>query len=99
MEQQKTSIGVKDRIKEPRRFQVIIHNDDFTPMDFVVMVLSTVFFKSAEDAEQLMLDVHNKGKGVAGIYPYDIAETKRRKAVAMARGEGYPLRLSLQPAE
>ncbi len=99
MEQQKTSINIKDRIREPRRFKVIIHNDDFTPMDFVVMILSTIFFKSADEAERLMLDVHNTGKGIAGIYPYDIAETKRRKAVTLARGEGYPLRLSLQPAD
>lgn len=99
MEQQKTSISVKDRVCEPRRFIVVIHNDDFTPMEFVVMILSTIFFKSPAEAERLMLDVHNNGSGIAGIYPYDIAETKRRKAVNLARKEGYPLRLTLQPAD
>ena len=84
-------------IKEPRRYKVYIHNDDFTTMDFVVMVLKVVFFKSQEDATSLMLKVHHSDKAVVGIYTYDIAVSKVRKATQMARDEGYPLRLSVQP--
>lgn len=92
-ERQKTSI------KEPRRYKVIIHNDDFTTMDFVVKVLKVVFFLSEENAEALMLQVHHSNKAVVGIYTYDIAVTKAQKATAMAREEGFPLRLTVEPEE
>jgi len=84
-------------IKEPRRFKVIIFNDDFTTMDFVVKVLQTVFFKSAAEAERLMLQVHHSQKAVVGVYTYDIAVSKVNKATRMARAEGYPLRLTVEP--
>lgn len=91
--------GLRERLKEPKRYKVILHNDDFTTMDFVVMVLAVVFHKSEADAERIMLDVHRHGQGVAGIYTYDIAATKAQKATQMARGEGFPLRLSVQPVD
>lgn len=101
MEQQqtKTNSGYRERVDldEPRRFRVILHNDDFTTMDFVVKVLRTVFFKSDIEAEALMLQVHNTGKAVVGVYPYDIAQSKKQKATAMARAEGFPLRITCQP--
>lgn len=101
MEKQQSSSREKERIelKEPRRYKVIIHNDDFTTMDFVVMVLKTVFFKSASESEQLMLHVHQKGSAVVGVYSYDIARSKVHKATDMARQEGFPLRLSITPEE
>ena len=85
--------------REPRRYKVIIYNDDFTTMEFVVMVLKQVFLKSEEEAQALMLQVHHSDKAVVGIYSYDIAVSKVRKATNMARGQGYPLRLTVEPAE
>jgi len=86
-------------IKEPKRYKVIIYNDDFTTMDFVVMVLKQVFFKSEEEANALMLRVHHSDKAVVGIYTYDIAVSKARKAMSMAREQGFPLRLTVEPEE
>lgn len=101
MEQQQTSIREKERtnLKEPRRYKVIFHNDDFTTMDFVVKVLTLIFFKSEAEAETLMMAVHKKGQAIVGIYSYDMAVSKVNKATAMAREEGYPLRLTYSPAE
>ena len=90
-ERHNTNIG------EPRRFKVIIYNDDFTTMDFVVKVLRVVFFKTAAEAEQMMLLVHRTGQAVVGIYTYDIAKSKVRKAIDMAREENFPLRLVYKP--
>lgn len=89
----------RTNLKEPRRYKVIIYNDDFTTMEFVVLVLKQVFFKSEEDANALMLKVHHSDKAVVGIYTYDIAVSKARKATAMAREQGYPLRLTVEPEE
>ena len=89
----------KNDLKEPRRYKVIIHNDDFTTMEFVVEVLKTVFFFSNEKAETLMLQVHHSNKAVVGIYTYDIAVSKANKATNMARTQGFPLRLSVEPEE
>lgn len=97
----KEQTAVRDRthtnLREPRRYRVIIYNDDFTTMDFVVLVLTSVFFKSAEDAEALMLKVHKSGSAVVGIYSYDVAISKVRKATMMAREENFPLRLECKP--
>jgi len=84
-------------LREPRRYKVTIYNDDFTEMDFVVKVLVEVFFKPHDEAVTLMMDVHKSGKAVVGIYSYDIALSKVQKAVAMARNEGFPLRLTCEP--
>jgi ATP-dependent Clp protease adaptor protein ClpS len=84
-------------LREPRRYKVIIYNDDFTTMEFVVTVLVQVFLKSEEEAEALMLQVHHSDKAVVGIYSYDIAVSKTRKATSMAREQGYPLRLTVEP--
>ena len=89
----------KNNLKEPRLYKVIIHNDDFTTMDFVVEVLKTVFYYSNEKAESLMLQVHHANKAVVGIYTYDIAVSKANKAINMAREKGFPLRLTVEPEE
>ena len=89
----------KNNLKEPRRYKVIIHNDDFTTMEFVVEVLKTVFYLSNEKAEELMLQVHHANKAVVGIYTYDIAVSKANKAIYMAREKGFPLRLTVEPEE
>ena len=84
MEQQQSSFKEKERIelREPRRFKVTIYNDDFTTMEFVVKVLTTVFYKSSAEAETLMLQVHKSNSAVVGIYSYDIATPKYRKPPA-----------------
>ncbi len=88
---------IKSRIKEPRQYQVLIYNDDFTPMDFVVEVLVEVFDKEEAAAVSMMLDVHRGNYAVAGIYPRDIAATKAAQAVQWARSEGYPLKVEAVP--
>lgn len=99
MPKEQSSVRERQRtdLREPRRYKVIIHNDDFTTMDFVVMVLMTVFHKSQAEAEQLMLQVHHSDQAVVGIYSYDVAQSKIQRATMMAREEGFPLRLTCQP--
>ena len=98
-EQSKTRQREHTKLSEPRRYQVIIHNDDFTTMDFVVTVLMRVFFKSKEEALALMLKVHHTGQSVVGVYSYDVAVSKARKATSMAREQGFPLRITVEPEE
>jgi len=88
--------AINQKLKPPSMFLVIILNDDYTEMGFVVNVLQTVFDKSHEEAHALMLEVHEKGSGIAGRYIYDIALTKQAQAMGMAECEGYPLRLSVE---
>ena len=84
-------------MREPQRYKVTIYNDDFTTMEFVVMILTQVFFKSEAEAEALMLKVHHSDKAVVGIYSYDVAISKVNKATNMARKAGFPLRLTVEP--
>ena len=83
-------------IREPKHYQVIMHNDDFTPMDFVVELLRDVFHKDEIEAVHLMMKVHESGKASVGIYPRDIAATKVQNATARARKEGYPFRMTIE---
>ena len=101
MPQQQSSIRERERtsFKEPRQYKVILHNDDFTTMEFVVSILVNVFQKEHAEAESLMMQVHQKGKAVAGIYTLDIAASKANKAMKMAREAGFPLRLTYEPEE
>ena len=84
------------KIKKPKNYKVIMHNDDFTTMEFVVAILSIIFNKNIDEANKIMLEVHVKGKGIAGIYPYDIAVSKTNKAMSMAKEEGFPFKLSIE---
>ncbi len=81
----------KTRLEKPKLFKVILHNDDFTTMDFVVFVLEHVFSRTEAEAFTIMLIVHNEGIGVAGIYPYEIATMKCDKALNLAKSREYPL--------
>ena len=83
----------------PRRYAVLLHNDDYTTMEFVVEVLTMDFSKPSEEAVALMLKVHEEGKAVAGIYSFEIAETKVQKVTDKARRSGFPLKLTLEPVE
>ena len=89
----------KEAIKPPRQHAVLILNDDFTTMDFVVMVLVEMFAKSEAEAGRIMLDVHQKGKGVAGIYSKDIADTKAQQVCDLAQSAEYPLKAVSQPVD
>ena len=83
-------------VEKPRRFKVLLHNDDYTTMEFVVHVLLKYFRKSGFEANRIMLRVHEDGVGVAGVYPFDVAETKVAQVVSEARDQGMPLQLSLE---
>jgi len=85
-------------IKEPRRFKVILLNDDFSSMDFVVEVLMDIFHKNFDEALNIMLSVHKQGKGVCGIYPFEIAETKVMQVRKAAKKNGFPLRAVIEEA-
>ena len=86
----------KSKIRKPRMYKVVILNDDYTPMRFVTAILMTYFNKDKVEADAIMLDIHKKGKGVAGIYPFDIAETKLRLIIKHARKEQHPLQAKLE---
>lgn len=87
---------ITTRIKRPGLYKVIMHNDDYTTMEFVVYILMSIFNKTIEEATGIMLDVHSKGQGIAGIYPKDLALTKISLVHKTAREQGYPLKLSLK---
>src|SRR5438132_625797 len=79
------------KLEKPKLFKVVLHNDDFTTMEFVVFVLEYVFMRSETEAFTIMLKVHNEGLGIAGIYPYEVANMKSEKAMNLARSREYPL--------
>ena len=81
---------------KPPRFKVILYNDDYTPMEFVVGLLESVFGKSPSEATQLMLTIHRRGEGVAGAYVLEVAETKISTVHRLAEDGGYPLRAGLR---
>lgn len=84
------------RLEKPKMYRVLLHNDDFTTMDFVVFVLEYVFMRTEAESVAIMLKVHNEGVGVAGIYPYDIAYMKSQKAMNLAKAREYPLLATLE---
>ena len=93
-----TVLGRAEQVREPSLFLVLLHNDDYTTMDFVIMILETVFHKDQAEATRIMLNVHNQGIGVASILPLEIAETKVAMVHDLARQHEFPLRCSLEKA-
>jgi len=87
---------VEIKIKKPSKYAVIIHNDDYTSMDFVVQVLVGVFKKQVVEATKIMFDVHKKGSGIAGRYSYDVGLTKINQTMDMCEENGFPLKLTLE---
>jgi ATP-dependent Clp protease adaptor protein ClpS len=86
----------KSRVKPPPLFKVLLLNDDYTPMDFVVVVLQTFFSMTREQATQIMLKVHREGMGVCGVYPKDVASTKVEQVTAYSRQHQHPLRCVME---
>jgi len=95
MEQESTT-RTRDDVQEPSMFKVLLHNDDYTSMEFVVQILIAVFRKTAGEATRIMLNVHRKGIGLCGIYPFDIAETKVATVHRVARDNGFPLKCTME---
>src|SRR5215203_5044067 len=87
----------QNKLEKVRRYKVLFHNDDYTTMEFVVEVLVKFFHKSETEATHIMLSVHHKGYGVAGLYTKDVAETKVAQVTDYAKEHGMPLRLSAEP--
>ena len=85
-------------LKKPKMYKVLLHNDDYTTMEFVVFVLQGIFHRSEADAVQIMLHVHKNGIGVAGVYSYEIAETRIAQVETLARQHEFPLRCSMEEA-
>jgi ATP-dependent Clp protease adaptor protein ClpS len=88
----------REDVREPQLFKVILLNDDYTTMDFVVHVLESVFLKSPAEAFRIMMQVHTQGKGLCGLYPHDIAETKVAAVEDLAQENGFPLRAAMEAA-
>ena len=97
-----TGDAIKERIrtekKEPALYKVVLLNDDYTTMEFVIHVLEDVFQKSPAESYQIMMHVHVNGRGIAGVYPWEVAETKAETVIAMAREAGFPLKAVTEEA-
>ena len=89
----------KPKLARPRVYKVLLHNDDYTPMEFVVLVLKQVFNKSDADAMSIMLHAHTHGYAVAGVYSFEIAETKVQETMALADKAGFPLLCTMEPED
>ena len=98
--QDQTGDAVKERVKvekqDPSLYRVVLLNDDYTTMEFVVRILESVFHKSPAEAHRIMMQVHTQGHGICGAYPYEVAETKVAQVHDEARSNGFPLRASLE---
>jgi len=94
-----TVLERKPKTKKPKMYRVLLHNDDYTTMEFVIWVLQEVFHKTESQATHLMLTIHHKGMGVAGVYTRDLAETKVAQVTEFAREHGMPLLTTTEPDE
>lgn len=95
--QGEVEVAIREKLAEPQKARVLLLNDDYTSMEFVVRILMEVFRKNLREATAIMLNVHEKGRGVCGIYPIEVAETKVAIVHARARAEGFPLRCAVEP--
>ena len=88
---------VRPKLKRPKLYRVILVNDDYTPMEFVVLVLQRFFCKGREEAVQIMLNVHTRGSGVCGVFTAEIAETKVRQVLSFSQENKHPLQCTMEP--
>ncbi len=94
-----TVTRTRQKLRQPPLWKVLLHNDDYTTREFVVWVLQTVFHKNEGEAVAIMSHVHNHGVGVAGVYTYEVAETKVTKTQHLAKAQQFPLQLSIEPTD
>ncbi len=96
-----TGVAVAEevKIKRPQMFKVLIHNDDYTTMEFVIHVLQKFFQKNYDEAHGIMLSVHHEGIGICGVYTFEVAESKVSKLNKYSRGKGHPLKGSVEPCD
>jgi ATP-dependent Clp protease adaptor protein ClpS len=92
------STRVEDQVQEPKMYKVLLHNDNYTTMDFVIQVLERVFSKTPSEATQIMLNVHKQGLGVCGVFTAEIAETKVAMVNHLSQQRGFPLKCSMEEA-
>lgn len=95
------SVGVLDRVtmQPPKMWNVVLYNDDSTTMEFVILVLMQIFYKSFDDASDIMMNIHETGRGIAGTYSNEIATQKRDDTISAARGNNFPLKCEIEPNE
>ena len=96
--QSQVILETRPRTKKPSMYKVIMLNDDYTPMEFVILVLERFFNKTSEEATQIMMHVHQKGVGVCGVFTYEVAETKVQQVMDLARQHQHPLQCTLEKA-
>lgn len=87
----------RNEVRRPKRYRVLLHNDHYTSMEFVIMILESIFRKTSVQSVEIMLNVHNSGLGIAGVYPASIAETKIKTVHQAAEKQGFPLKCSMEP--
>jgi len=95
----RTEEEVEQLLATPKEYKVLLLNDDYSTMDFVIDVLMTIFHKTYKQSEDIMLEVHKKGKGLCGVYSYEVAETKMAQVHKKARDRGYPLKAVIEESE
>jgi ATP-dependent Clp protease adaptor protein ClpS len=98
-EQSGTATVSRQKLQPPRKYKVLMHNDDYTTMEFVVLILQKYFNKTYPEAQAIMLEVHTRGFGVCGVFTYEVAESKVAKVIKYARENGHPLRCTIEPCE
>ena len=91
-----SQVIVEKKLKEPDRYRVLLHNDDYTSMDFVVAVLCSIFNKTTQEATAIMLNAHQQGVGQCGVYTHEVAETKVKRVHQAARAAGFPLKCTME---
>ena len=96
-EESGTTTITKKKVQLPKKYKVLLHNDDYTTMEFVIYVLQSVFHKSINEAERIMIEVHRNGIGLCGIFTHEIAESKAKKVERMARENSHPLLCTYEP--
>ena len=94
-----TDVAVVEQVKLPRKYKVLLHNDDYSTMEFVIFVLEKFFKKSPSEAYTIMMSVHQEGVGVCGIYTREVAESKSVKVNNYAKTQGHPLKSSIEPCD
>lgn len=96
-----TGVALDDEVKlqPPKMYKVMLHNDDYTTMEFVIHILQKFFQKNRQEAQSIMLEVHTNGVAVCGIYTFEVAESKTAKVVKYARDKGHPLKCTYEPEE